>query len=96
VSAPTGYTPGPWKQGFPPRQNWVSVPGLVKGINAGSAANAARIVYAVNNIDARESRIAALEIALRDCLEHMEHSTPQGRVAYEAADAMLRAREVQS
>ncbi len=32
----------------------------------------------------------ALKLALVGCIEHMEHSTPQGRAAYEAAIAALR------
>ena len=40
------FTPGPWVQGHAPGAHWVNLPGLARGINAGSAANAALIAAA--------------------------------------------------
>lgn len=60
-----------WRQGVNAgSRHWVSVPGVVKGINAGNADRAALIVAAVNNHD-------SLLAALRGLVAQVEPGTCQ-------------------
>jgi hypothetical protein len=56
----------------------VQVPGVAKPINCGSV-DRARLIAAAPD----------LYEALLGCVEHMEHSTPEGRVAYQIAKEVL-------